>query len=60
MKELMSGAIHLCVSNKHLGALKVDRSGGVSAVLDRLRCTLMELFPHDNSPNQSHATQHVW
>lgn len=59
-KKLTNKARHLAVSYTHLGAFKVDRSGGVSAVLDRIRSTLVELFPHDHPPNQSHTVEHVW
>lgn len=52
----MNEARHLCARNIHLGAFKVDRRRGVSAVLDRIRSTLVELFPHDYPPNQSHTT----
>lgn len=56
----MKEARHLCVSNTHLCAFKVDRRGGVSAVLDRIRSTLVELFPHEYPPNQSQTTEYVW
>lgn len=56
----MSEAIYLGVSDAYLGASKVDRGGRVSAVMDRVRRTLLELLPHDNPPDQRHATEHVW
>lgn len=28
--------------------------------MDRVRRPLLELFPHDNPPDQRHATEHVW
>lgn len=56
----MTEARHLVGSYTHLGAFKVDRSGGVSAVLDRIRSTLVELLPHHYPPHQSHTIEHVW
>lgn len=60
MKKRMNDARHLGVGNTHLGTFKVDRSGGVSAVLDRIRSTPVELFPHHYPPNQPHTAEHVW
>lgn len=55
MGKKKNEARNVDVGNTHLGVFKVERSGGVFAVLDRIRSTLVELFPHDYPPNQCHT-----